>query len=155
MKPVMYIVANKGLGMSPGKLAAQVAHAAVNAYRLSNTKLGTLDQEVKLRMNWFDTGHTKIVLEARDTEHLLMVERYLNERGFLTTLIIDEGRTEIDPHTPTALGIQIVDKEDPDVQFAFADLRTYREGPPSPGPAKAKPDPSKPRFYRNVSWFQR
>src|SRR5215210_4408408 len=103
MKPVQYIVANKGLGMSGGKLAAQVAHAAVKAieyqFMLSDTMLE----------QWNATGHTKIVLEARDTEHLLMVERFLNERGIKTFLIIDEGRTEIAPHTPTALATSIVD----------------------------------------------
>jgi peptidyl-tRNA hydrolase len=32
---VQYIVANKGLGMSAGKLAAQVAHASVKGYQMS------------------------------------------------------------------------------------------------------------------------
>lgn len=128
MKPVMYIVANKGLGMSPGKLAAQVAHAAVKAYEASDGSRKT-DGTPEIINDWNASGHTKIVLEARDTEHLLMVERYLAERGFTGALIIDEGRTEIDAHTPTALGIKIVDKDDPAVQFAFGDLRTYREGP--------------------------
>lgn len=118
MKTVMYIVANKGLGMSPGKLAAQVAHAAVKAAAISDFS--------KIK-DWNNTGHTKIVLEARDTEHLLMVERYLIDRGHQTALIIDEGRTEIDPHTPTALGIEIVDKSDEYVQFSFGDLRTYKD----------------------------
>lgn len=130
----MYIVANRGLGMSPGKLAAQVAHAAVKAFEWSLEpvrfdKSGASIDIVKL---WNETGHTKIVLEARDTEHLLMVERYLAEHGFAGVLIIDEGRTEIDPHTPTALGIPIVDKDDEKVQFAFGDLRTYRENKPEP-----------------------
>lgn len=116
----MYIVANQGLGMSPGKLAAQVAHAAVKAYALSYS--------VRVQ-KWNETGYTKIVLAARDTEHLLSVERYLKEKlpETNTFLVVDEGRTEIDPHTPTALGVEIVDKEDPAVQFAFADLKTYRE----------------------------
>jgi peptidyl-tRNA hydrolase, PTH2 family len=128
MKPVQYIVANKGLGMSPGKLAAQVAHAAVNAYRLHVDECS-----LALSAEWLMTGHTKIVLEARDTEHLLMVERYLDERGIKTCLIIDEGRTEIAPHTPTALATVIVDKDDPNVQLAFSDLRTYRAPRPELG----------------------
>jgi PTH2 family peptidyl-tRNA hydrolase len=121
MKPVQYIVANKGLKMSPGKLAAQVAHAAVNAaFKTSSNDLAP----------WFASGHTKVVLEARDTEHLLMVERFVKERGIETVLVIDEGRTEIAPHSPTALATVVVDKDDPNVQHAFADLRTYREDKP-------------------------
>lgn len=33
----MYLFLNRGLGMSTGKSAAQVAHAAVEAYRISMT----------------------------------------------------------------------------------------------------------------------
>lgn len=32
--PVMYIFVNKELSMSPGKVGAQAAHAAVEGYRL-------------------------------------------------------------------------------------------------------------------------
>lgn len=117
-KPVMYLIANKGLGMSPGKLAAQVAHAAVKAYEMSPEDF--IEQ-------WNDSGHTKIVLEARDTEHLLCVREYLTDKGFDGYLVIDEGRTEIAPHTPTVLGMSLVDKVDEQVQFAFSDLRTYKE----------------------------
>lgn len=109
--------------MSPGKLAAQVAHAAVGAY----VRYPVSDE---LRHAWWHSGHTKIVLEARDTEHLLMVERYLDERGVECVLIIDEGRTEIDPHTPTALGTTIVDKDDEGIKLAFLDLRTYKDRKP-------------------------
>lgn len=122
MKPVMYLFANKGLGMSTGKTAAQVAHAAVQAYRVST------DDMVDA---WMEGDHyTKLVMEARDTEHLMTIDRYLKDRGFNRVLIIDEGRTEISPHTPTALGVEIVDKDDPHVAAAFGDFRTYRDDKP-------------------------
>jgi PTH2 family peptidyl-tRNA hydrolase len=126
MKPIQYIVANKGLGMSPGKLAAQVAHASVNAV-FSLTGVESADWHA-----WQRSGHTKIVLEARDTEHLLLVERYLKDRGIPTVLIIDEGRTEIAPHSPTALATGVVDKTDENVQMAFGDLKTYKDPKPEP-----------------------
>jgi peptidyl-tRNA hydrolase len=132
MKPVQYIVANKGLAMSGGKLAAQVAHAS--AFMLCKEARQVDDQ---LYEQYMATGHTKIVLEARDTEHLLMVERYVNDRGVKTHLVIDEGRTEIAPHTPTALATGIVDKGDPMVEMAFGDLRIYKDTPnehQDPGP---------------------
>ena len=127
MKPVQYIILNKGLGMSTGKASAQTAHASLGAYENFNTV-----DNAEIVEAWWNSGHTKIVLEARDTEHLLMVERYLNERGIKTHLIIDEGRTEIAPHTPTALASVIVDKTDENVQMAFGDLKTYKDSGPTP-----------------------
>lgn len=129
---VQYIIANQGLGMSSGKLAAQVAHAAVKSYLI------TCDREAlefdtsndKLRsVIWNSTGYAKIVLAARDTEHLLTIERYLTQHGIDTYLIIDEGRTEIAPHTPTALGVELVDKDDPEVKFLFSALKLYKDKP--------------------------
>ncbi len=124
MNPVMYIVANKGVGMSAGKLAAQVAHAAVRAFEISRT---SVDNDINVTSAWFATGETKIVLQARNTEHLLAAQKYIEGRGYKTYLIVDEGRTEIDPHTPTALGVEIVDKGDRDVAFTFGDFQIYRD----------------------------
>lgn len=122
MNPVMYLFVNKGLGMSTGKTAAQASHAAVEAYNKSDQSM--IDE-------WYKGGHyTKLVMEARDTEHLLMIERYLTDRQIRTALIIDEGRTEIDPHTPTALGCVIVDKDDEEVKAIFSSFRTYRDPKP-------------------------
>lgn len=121
MNPVMYIFINKGLGMSPGKVAAQAGHAAVEAYRL------TPEDSNVLRM-WYAGGHyTKIVLEARDALHLHSIERYIKDRGFKTSLIVDEGRTEIDPHTPTALGVEVVDKDNVHVAQTFSSFSLYKE----------------------------
>lgn len=129
---VQYIVANKGLGMSAGKLAAQVAHAAVKGYeltvdRLSDSDVADLVEGRDSIKEWNATGHTKIVLEARDTEHLTAFREFAKSRGFNSWLVIDEGRTEVAPHSPTALGFPILDKADRDVAHTFADLRTYRD----------------------------
>lgn len=112
--PVMYIFANKSLNMSPGKMAAQVAHAAVKAS----------DGSVpSMRNAWNEYGfYTKLVMEARDATHLTDIERYLKERGILSWLIIDEGRTEIKKHTPTALGVEIIDKDTKGEIFKSFDL---------------------------------
>lgn len=119
-RPVQYLIANKALGMSPGKLAAQVAHAAVRSAMAS----GAIDVD-----KWLKNGETKIVLEARDAEHLLMAEHYINNRGFRTFRVIDEGRTEVPPLSATVLGVELVDKVDPYVQQTFETFRTYREEP--------------------------
>lgn len=115
---VQYIVANKALGMSAGKLAAQVAHAAVKGFQMS---------EPEAVAEWDQTGHTKIVLEARDEAHLTAFREFAKSRGYASWLVIDEGRTEVAAHSPTALGFPILDKGDRDVAHTFADLKTYRD----------------------------
>lgn len=121
MNIVQYIIANQGANMSGGKLAAQVAHAAVKAYEQTwNLPGGWESIEV-----WNRTGHTKIVLAARDNEHMYTAERYLIEQKIPTTLIIDEGRTEIPALTPTALASVLVDKDDELIKFAFGTFKLY------------------------------
>jgi PTH2 family peptidyl-tRNA hydrolase len=124
VRPVQYIIANQGANMSPGKLAAQVAHAAVK---------GCMQQALvghQIYWRWNETGHTKIVLSVRDDAHMHWAHIYLAQHGFEGHLIIDEGRTEIDPLTPTALGFPILDKDDEKVQFAFSTFELYKEPKP-------------------------
>lgn len=131
----MYIFANNGLNMSPGKLAAQCSHAAVEAYRISENQAEATGDRSILH-HWLTRGYTKLVMEARDTEHLISIKMALVEKGYAVSLIIDEGRTEIDPQTPTALGVQVVDRDDEQVQFDFADFRTLK--PPKPAPVRKR-----------------
>jgi PTH2 family peptidyl-tRNA hydrolase len=128
-KPVMYILANQSLNMSHGKIAAQVAHAAVRS------AVSDLDY-VRLH-NWLDNGETKIVLAARDAEHMLTAETYINNRGYKTYTVIDEGRTEIPPLSKTAMAVQLVDKSDPHVQTTFETFKTYK----APKSKEPEPDP--------------
>lgn len=130
MNPRMYLFANRGLGMSPGKLAAQVAHGAVEAYGISKPDLVSA---------WLLGGHyTKLVMLGRDTEHMQITDLYLKDRGFKTAPIIDEGRTEIKPHSFTALGVEIVDKDDPHVEASFSSFQVYKE--------EKKPAPKRRRY---------
>lgn len=115
----MYIFLNKGLHLSTGKASAQASHAAVEAYRISKPEL------IK---KWYKGGHyTKLVMEAADAENMKTIERYLNERGVKTKLIIDEGLTEISPHQITALGCEIVDKDVADTEEIFSTFRLYKD----------------------------
>ena len=115
----MYIFVNKGLHMSAGKMGAQSAHAAVEAYRISKPEM------IK---KWYKGGHyTKLVMQAADEENIKTIERYLNERGVQTAIIIDEGLTEISPHQVTALGCEIVDKDMGDTEEIFSTFQLYRD----------------------------
>ncbi|MFA6041759.1 MAG: aminoacyl-tRNA hydrolase [Methylophilus sp.] len=119
MKTAMYIFINKGLGMSAGKVGSQAAHAAVEAFRIS---------KVDKLADWYKGKHyMKLVMQARDGEHLQNIQDYLSARGFKSEMIIDEGLTEIDSIVKTALGVEVVDKEDPHTEATFGSFELYRD----------------------------
>ena len=122
MKPVMYIFVNSQVGMSAGKMSAQAAHAAVEAYRISRNDL--IDA-------WYVGGHyTKLIMDGGDETRLRTIKDYLEWRGFHAELIIDEGRTEVEPFTATALGVEIVNKDYEHTAATFGEFKTLR--PPRP-----------------------
>ena len=111
--------------MSTGKSAAQASHAAVEAFQVSKPTMVNA---------WNAGGHyAKIVLMAEDEAQLTTIREYIEERGFKTRMIIDEGRTEIKPFTKTALGVEIVDKSLDHVAETFGSFKTYKDLPPSLG----------------------
>lgn len=119
MDPCMYLImaSPATTPMTPGKLAAQAAHAAVEAWQGS-------DQNKQIVNRWYCGGHyKKIVLMA---DNLATADRYINDRGFKTALIIDEGHTEFDGVlTPTGIGVEIVDKDLLHVRETFSAFKLY------------------------------
>lgn len=108
--------------MSTGKAAAQSAHAAVEAFQLSDEDL--------IR-EWNRGGHyAKVILDAKDSTAIHTIDRYLRDRGYETAMIIDEGRTEIAPFSPTALGVEIVDKDDPEAKAIFSSFSLFKDPKP-------------------------
>lgn len=90
------IVVRKDLQMSPGKTAAQVAHAAIGAYE----KAPWLDVD-----EWKRDGVTKIVLRVPDRKTLLALHKKAVAKELPVCLICDEGRTEVEPGSFTCLAI--------------------------------------------------
>lgn len=128
MNPVQYLIADHTLDMSPGKLAAQVAHASVEGLRLNaRTEWGN-PWDASIVNRWYQGGHyAKIVLQADD---LTVAKSYLADRGFESVLIIDEGRTEFGGGlTPTVLGCPVVDKDQPHVRETFGAFKLYSGKP--------------------------
>jgi PTH2 family peptidyl-tRNA hydrolase len=90
------IVVRRDLKLSPGKLAVQVAHASLEAYRRSDPKS---------REAWESSGAKKVVVKVPDLESLLDVHERAGKLKLARALIKDAGRTELPPGTITALGI--------------------------------------------------
>jgi peptidyl-tRNA hydrolase len=123
MNPAQYIIMNPNLGMNEGKIAAQAAHAAVESVRISAKEPWGNPWDSTIVNRWYQGGHyMTLVLEAAD---LQVAERYIRDRGFKTALIIDEGRTEVEPLTPTAVGVEILDKDMPHVRETFSVFKLY------------------------------
>lgn len=124
MNTVQYILVDRTVKMTPGKLASQVAHAAVKGAAASELAWrGRSDPAESLYANWCAGGHAKVVLEC---DNLLVADRYIRDRGFETFLIIDEGRTEFKADlTPTTLGTLVLDKENRMVKDTFGQFKLY------------------------------
>lgn len=138
MDPCMYVFLNRGAGMSTGKAAAQSAHAAVEAWRDAQVdEFNSTDS--KLRNLWLKGLHyKKLVMLAEDETHLFAIDRYLRDRGLRTYLIIDEGLTEVRSHTACALGVPVVDKDDPETQAIFSTFKLYKDPKPEAESEKAR-----------------
>lgn len=144
--------------MTPGKIGAQAAHAEMLAmydyHRADLAHVTDLELELNhswllkqapLFTEWIDSGHyTKLTMLAEDSEHLRNIKDYIEARGYRTYLVIDEGRTEIAPHSPTALAVELVDKDDERVQQHFGEFRTYKEKKKESG----MPVGRRKRFFR-------
>lgn len=90
------IVVRKDLGMSCGKIAGQVGHASVIAYRYGYEPI--IDK-------WYNEGQKKIVLKVPTLRSLLLLEEVAALNKFQTYHIIDFGLTQIEPNTLTCIAI--------------------------------------------------
>jgi peptidyl-tRNA hydrolase, PTH2 family len=93
----LVVVARTDLGMGRGKLAAQVAHAAVVA---ALSAQGGPDFAA-----WLGEGQPKVVLGVSDGERLAAVAGAADAAGLPVHVIRDAGRTQLAPGTPTCCSI--------------------------------------------------
>ena len=97
MAEKLAVVVRTDLGMGRGKIAAQVAHAAVAAVLAG---LGEADLAA-----WLQEGQPKVVLKVTDGAQLEDVVRQARAAGLPTELICDAGRTQVSPGTPTCCAL--------------------------------------------------
>lgn len=90
------IVVNDALQLPTGKLAAQVAHAALAAY---------LNASPEARRNWLADGMTKIVLKCEDETTLLKLHAEATRLTLPVALVRDAGHTVVPTGTMTCVGI--------------------------------------------------
>lgn len=95
----MVIVTRTDLTLSPGKLAAQVAHAAV-ACALNTKKI-----KPKWFKKWMDDGGKKAVVKVDCLDDFFPLKEKAERLEIATIIIEDAGHTEISAGTKTVLGL--------------------------------------------------
>ena len=90
------IVVNEALDLPRGKLAAQVAHAALAAF---------IEADAQARHSWLADGMPKVVLRVEDEDALLRLEAQALQLGLPTAPIRDAGHTVVEAGTLTCVGI--------------------------------------------------
>jgi len=95
----MVIVTRKDLKLSPGKLAAQVAHAAVAC------TLQTKKNNSKWFNKWQNEGGKKVIVAVDTVKDFFILKEKAENLKIESTIIEDAGHTEIPQGTKTVLGI--------------------------------------------------
>ena len=95
----MVLVTRSDLRLSPGKLAAQVAHAAVAC------AIETKKNNSKWFSKWQNEGGKKAVLKVDTEKEFFPLKKKAEELKLSVFIIEDAGHTEIPAGTKTVIGI--------------------------------------------------
>ncbi len=90
------ILVREDLRLPKGKMAAQAAHASVEAVLKSDK------DDVK---RWRAEGMKKIVLKVQDEKEMLHYNQQAKDAGLVTAIITDAGHTIVEPGTRTCCAI--------------------------------------------------
>ena len=90
------IVARADLGMGEPKLAAQVAHASLQAYE---------EADGPAKREWKGGGQKKIVLQANSESDLFELNEKARLAGLPHALVRDAGHTQLEPGTATTVAV--------------------------------------------------
>lgn len=99
----LVLIVRTDLDMGRGKIAAQVAHAAVAA-TLASLRSDDL-------VAWLRDGQPKVVLKAGSAEQLQDIVRLAGDAGLPVETVRDAGRTQVTPGTLTCCAIGPADSQ--------------------------------------------
>ena len=95
----LVVVTREDLSLSLGKLAAQVAHAAV-ACTLLTKKINP-----KWFNKWQNEGAKKVIVTVEILDDFFSLKERAERLGIVSNIIEDAGHTEIPQGTKTVLGL--------------------------------------------------
>ena len=99
----MVFLVRQDLKMKAGKIASQVAHAAIGLY--DDIIFGNNIYQKEALDFWVNYGQKKIVLRVPNLEIMTNAYRQCKKENIATCLITDAGLTQIEPFSKTVLGI--------------------------------------------------
>ena len=102
----MIIIARNDLKMSKGKLAAQVAHAAVTC------ALRSKERQSSVFHHWYDDSQKKVVVKVESEKELFELQKIAQSYNLVTAIIKDAGHTQLEHGTTTCLGIGPATEDD-------------------------------------------
>lgn len=103
------IIVRRDVNMGTGKIAAQVAHAAVmGAEKVKASRREWFN-------SWFGAGQAKVVVKVKSIEELMDVRMRAEELNLPVVQVHDSGLTQIPSGTITCVGIgpapsELIDK---------------------------------------------
>ena len=100
------ILVRTDLKLPAGKLAAQVAHASVD---------GVLETDKKIIAAWHRERMKKVVLAVKTEYDLRKYAEQARSHGLVTCIVVDAGKTVVEPGTTTccSIGPDLEKKIDP------------------------------------------
>jgi PTH2 family peptidyl-tRNA hydrolase len=101
------LIVRTDLGMGKGKIAAQCAHASVEAF------LQAQDKNPDFALKWLAEFQKKVVLKVDSRQKLYSIYSQAKKK-FACALIKDAGHTQLKPGTTTVLGIGPAPEKDLD-----------------------------------------
>ncbi|ROW04070.1 hypothetical protein VSDG_00981 [Cytospora chrysosperma] len=104
----MVLVVRSDLGMTKGKIAAQCGHATLACYKsLSRAaaRAGAASPEARLLQRWERHGQAKVAVQTKGSDELELLMGKAHSLGITAEVIVDAGRTQIEPGSMTVLGV--------------------------------------------------
>lgn len=95
----MSLVVRTDLKMSPGKIGAQCAHAAIICYTEA------LKKRPELAEAWINLGQSKVVLRVGSEIDIKNLSKLAYEKNLVNGIVRDAGRTEVPAGTITVIGV--------------------------------------------------
>ena len=120
MPKKMVIVVRTDIEMGKGKIAAQVAHAAVSL--VLDIINGSKKEWKEWLEDWLQEGQAKIVVKVNSLDELMRRYNLAKDYGLPAVIIQDAGKTQLEPGTITCIGIgpapsEIIDKVTGDLKL--------------------------------------